>query len=216
MSGPRLPHLAGWTVAAVLAGLLAGCGSSGSSSTASTSSGAASSTATSAASQTPTLLAPTTGEATGQTVDGIGCLGQEQIAYHIHSHLAVYVNGVARIVPQGIGIAPPYQEEQSSEGPFVVAGSCFYFLHTHTPDGVIHIESPTQRQYTLGNFFDEWRQPLSSTQVGPAHGPVTAYVGGVRFGGDPRTIPLGVHTLIQLDVGTPIVPPQPFSFPAGL
>ena len=51
-------------------------------------------------------------------------------------------------------------------GRSAAGGQCIYWLHTHAPDGVIHIESPTQRIYTLGNFFDEWRQPLSANQVG--------------------------------------------------
>jgi hypothetical protein len=200
---------------AALAVALGGCGSS--SGTKSTASSAASSTgASSAASQTPTLLASTDGEATGQTVDGIKCETQEQVVYHIHAHLAVYVNGVQRIVPEGIGIAPPRQEEQSSEGPFVVAGSCFYWLHSHTPDGVVHIESPTERVYTLGQYFDEWRQPLSRTQVGPVQGTLTAFVDGQPYSGDPRVIALLPHRQIQLDVGTPVVPAQPFVFPPGL
>ena len=68
---------------------------------------------------------------------------------------------------------------------------------------------------TLGDFFDIWGQPLSATQVGPAKGAVTIYVDGQRENVDPRTIPLTAHTLIQLDVGGDI-PPQPFTFAAGL
>jgi hypothetical protein len=89
---------------------------------------------------------------------------------------------------------------------------CFYWLHTHTTDGVIHIESPTQRIYTLGNFFDEWRQPLSSTQVGPAKDKVTAFADGKPWTKDPRSIPLNAHSVIQLDVGTATPAFQPISF----
>ena len=167
-------------------------------------------------SNTPTLLAGTDGQAQGQPVDGISCDTAEQVVYHIHAHLAVYTNGRARIIPEGIGIVPPTQIVQTSAGPFVVAGKCFYWLHSHTPDGIAHIESPTQRVYTLGNYFDIWNQPLSATQVGPAHGAVTAYVDGQRFTGDPRLIPLIPHTLIQLDVGSASPGPQPFTFPIGL
>lgn len=164
----------------------------------------------------PTLLAGTDGQAQGQTVDGISCDTSEQVVYHIHAHLAVYTNGRPRIIPEGIGIAPPRQIVQTSSGPFVVSGSCFYWLHSHTADGIIHIESPTQRVYTLGNYFDIWNQPLSASQVGPAHGAVTAYVDGQLFTGDPRSIPLSAHTLIQLDVGSALPGPQPFTFPTGL
>jgi hypothetical protein len=163
----------------------------------------------------PPALASLDTAATGRTVDGIQCQSSEQVVYHIHSHLAVYVNGSARTVPAGIGVAPPRDVVQTSSGPFVDAGSCFYWLHSHTADGIIHVESPTQQTYTLGNYFDIWGQPLSTTQVASATGTVTAYVNGQRYTGNPRDIVLGSHTLIQLDVGSDVAP-QPFAFPAGV
>jgi hypothetical protein len=176
--------------------------------------GAAASPSASTSAQPPPL-ASADSAATGQTVDGIQCQANEQVVYHIHAHLAVYVNGAARTIPEGIGIPPPRQVEQTADGPFVVGGTCYYWLHSHTADGIVHIESPTQRIYTLGNWFDIWRQPLSNTQVGPATGAVIAYVNGERYTGDVRSIPLNVHSVIQLDVGTDVAP-TPFTFPAGL
>jgi hypothetical protein len=162
------------------------------------------------------VLGTTQGEAVGATVDGIQCQTQEQVLFHIHAHLAVFVDGRPGQIPEGIGIAPPRTTEPQADGtPFVLAGSCFYWLHSHTNDGVIHIESPDQRTYTLGNYFDIWHQPLSATQVAQAKGPVTAYLNGRPFTGDPRSIPLSAHAVIQLDVGTKVAP-QPFAFPAGL
>jgi hypothetical protein len=151
------------------------------------------------------------GAAQGATVDGIQCQTSEQVAYHIHTHLAIFVSGASRTVPAGIGIPGPQQVQNG----FVVGGNCLYWLHTHDPTGIIHIESPAQRVYTLGQFFDIWGQPLSSTQVGSASGHVTAYVNGKPFAGDPRTIKLTPHAVIQLDVGT-AVPPRPYTFPSGL
>jgi hypothetical protein len=169
----------------------------------------------SAPAQQPAELASADTAATGQPVDGIECQTNEQAVYHIHAHLAVFVNGAARTIPAGIGIPPPRQVEQTPDGPFVVNGRCFYWLHSHTADGVIHIESPTQRIYTLGNWFDIWQQPLSATRVGPAAGTVIAYVNGQRYTGDVRTIPLNVHAVIQLDVGSDVAP-KPYIFPPGL
>lgn len=148
-------------------------------------------------------------------MDGITCQQSEQLVYHIHAHLSVFANGQHGIIPAGIGITPPRSLVQTSSGPVVVAGTCFYWLHSHTEDGIIHIESPITRTYTLGNYFDIWGQPLSATQVGPARGLVIAYVNGERFTGDPRSIPLTAHGLIQVDVGKDVAP-QPFTFPAGL
>ena len=151
----------------------------------------------------------------GQPVDGVQCNNAEQLVFHVHSHLAVFVNGHQRSIPAGIGIAPPRQAQAGATSSYVVAGSCFYWLHSHTADGIIHIESPVQRTYTLGDFFDIWHQPLSPTQVGPAQGPVTAYVNGVRFTGNPRDIKIGNHVQVQLDVGQDVAP-RAYTFPLGL
>jgi hypothetical protein len=123
-------------------------------------------------------LASTATIATGQKVDGISCDTNEQLVFHIHAHLTIMVNGTPRQVPAGIGI-PGAVATQTPAGPFIQSGNCFYWLHTHAPDGIIHIESPVQRTYTLGEFFEEWGQPLSATQVGTAKGYVTALYNGL-------------------------------------
>ncbi|HEY3727531.1 MAG TPA: hypothetical protein VGL51_10180 [Solirubrobacteraceae bacterium] len=150
----------------------------------------------------PIGSASTTGTA---KVNGISCGPTEQLAYHIHAHLVVFRNGAMRALPGGIGI-PGSTVQQSSEGPVAAGGQCIYWLHTHTSDGVIHIESPTQRIYTLGDFFDEWRQPLSSDRVADVHGKITAFVNGKRWTHSLRGIPLIPHEDIQFDVGEPAPP----------
>lgn len=155
-------------------------------------------------------LAPTGAPAPGASVDGISCQGGEQLLFHIHARLTIFVNGRSEKVPYGVGIADP-QVEQSAHGPVVGNGSCFSWLHTHAADGIIHIESPVQRTFTLGNFFDVWGQPLSKTQVGPAKGKVTALYNGKVWLGDPTDIPLKAHAQIQLEVGKPLVAPVQIS-----
>jgi hypothetical protein len=157
-------------------------------------------------------LASNASIATGQTVDGIQCNAGEKLAYHVHTHLTVFVNGFQRQIPYGIGIVPPRQLENTSAGPFVAGGSCFYWLHTHADDGIIHIESPTFKTYSLGQFFAIWRQPLGPDQVGPAKGKVTAFYNGKLYKGNPQNIPLGSHYQVQLDVGTPLIAPEKVSF----
>jgi hypothetical protein len=148
----------------------------------------------------------------GQVVDGIKCEAHENVLFHIHAHLAIFVDGKQKQVQFGIGIGPPLRGENAKVGPFVTSGSCFAWLHTHTADGIIHIESPVKRTFTLGEFFDLWGQKLTTTQVGPAHGKVTALVNGKVVSGDPRAIRLTKHALIQLDVGTPLVGEQKITF----
>jgi hypothetical protein len=211
-------------VRAAVLGLLcvaavAGCGSSSSSSSSTTSSTSSAAGGSTSAAQMgfegvpielgPDLASPgTTGAA---TVDGIQCGSAEQLAYHIHAHLAVYVNGKPRALPGGIGI-PASVVQQTTQGPEALGGQCIYWLHTHAPDGIIHVESPTRRVYTLGNFFDEWRQPLSSDQIAGTKGKVTAIVNGKPVNGNPRDIPLLPHAVIQLSVGQPTAPFQNLSW----
>ncbi len=153
--------------------------------------------------------------ANGQDVDQISCQSSEQTIFHIHAHLTIFVNGAQRQVPAAIGI-PGAQAQNTPQGPFIASGTCFYWLHTHAADGIIHIESPVHRTYTLGDFFDEWGQPLSPHQVGPAKGTVTAIYNGQRYTGNPREIPLNAHAQIQLEVGTPLIAPVSIAFPNGL
>jgi len=152
----------------------------------------------------------------GEQIDRIACQAGEQVLFHIHAHLTIFVDGAARQVPAGIGIAPPYEVEETPAGAFVAGAACFMWLHTHSADGIIHTESPVRRVYTLGDFFDIWGQPLGRERVGPARGPVTALVDGRVFGGNPRTIPLLTHAQIQLEVGRPLRAPVTIVFPRGL
>lgn len=85
-------------------------------------------------------------------------------------------------------------------------GQCVYWLHTHTSDGIIHVESPTQRVYTLGDFFDIWHQPLNASHVGLLHGKITAFFNGHLWTKNVRDIPLLPHGLIQLNIGEPAPP----------
>ena len=87
-------------------------------------------------------LATLLNAATGQTVDGVQCQAGEQTVVHVHTHLTIFVNGKAQVIPYGIGI-PGFQAVSTPQGPFVETGSCFYWLHVHANDGIIHIESPS-------------------------------------------------------------------------
>jgi hypothetical protein len=153
----------------------------------------------------------------GETIAGIPCQSAEKVAFHIHARLTIFVNGAARQVPFGIGIGPPlYGQSLKGHGVFVTQGSCFMWLHTHAADGVIHMEAPKLRTFTLGQFFAIWGQPLSRTRVGPAKGTVTAFYNGQVWTGDPAQIPLSSELQVQLDVGKPVIAPEHITFPKGL
>jgi hypothetical protein len=132
----------------------------------------------------------------------------EQLAYHIHAHLDISVDGAPVTVPAQIGI--------SDIGIAV--------LHTHDPTGIIHIEAPAPRDYTLGEFFDVWGVRLTSSCIGgycaSGSSELRTYVNGKRVDGDPRAVVLNAHDEIVLAFGTtgqlPTPIPSSFDFPPGL
>ncbi len=138
---------------------------------------------------------------TGQPVDGIRCDAAEGVAMHIHPHLLILDHGKPVGIPEDVGRP--------------LAAQCFYWLHTHTPDGIIHIESPTVRTFTLGQFFDVWGQRLGPHDVAgakPRPGEsIKVYVDGDPYRGDPRAIEFAQHLDIVILVGPPYRKPPPFT-----
>jgi hypothetical protein len=59
----------------------------------------------------------------------------------------------------------------------------------------------------LGQLFDIWGQPLTTSNVAGFAGPTLFYVGTTLFSGDPRTIVLSNNEQITLEVGGPYVFP---------
>lgn len=69
--------------------------------------------------------------------------------YHIHPTLEIIVNGENIPIPPNVG----------------VQATCMTALHTHSPDGLIHVESPEKRDFTLADFFAVWNKPFSKDQI---------------------------------------------------
>lgn len=142
----------------------------------------------------------------GPVIDGVQCNTNEQLAYHIHQHLTLYDAGQPVTVPQGIGI------DQKD--------NCLYWMHTHDTSGVIHVESPTRTQYTLGNFLDIWGQRITKTYFlthGLAVGhSIRAYLATKPYAADPRDVPLTSRQVITVEYGPPWVAPDlSYAFTAG-
>ena len=140
-------------------------------------------------------------------VDGVRCRKPVTPKYHVHAHLAIYVDGALRAVPGGIGQVDPRSKERRS-GRFWYGPTCYYELHTHAQDGVVHVEAGAPTTFTLGQFFAVWGVPLSANRVGTTTGRVTAYVDGQPSSYPLTEIPLTQRRVIQLDVGED-VPPRP-------
>ena len=131
----------------------------------------------------------------------LDALAQEALVFHIHQHLDVYVNGKHVSVPALIGI---YDNSFVTE------------MHTHTPDGVLHVESPKNRPYTLGQFFGEWSVRLTASCLGRYCGDLHWWVNGKRQTGNPAHLVVSAHQEIVIAAGKPPVHiPASYKFPAG-
>ena len=121
-------------------------------------------------------------------------LAAEGTVLHTHQHLDVLDNGRRVVVPAGIGIGNTFISP----------------LHTHDTTGVVHVESPKFRSFTLGEFFGVWGVPLRHAK--------RAYVDGRRITGDPSRIRLAAHQELVVVFGSPPRGPVPASyrFPPGL
>lgn len=136
-------------------------------------------------------------------------LSAEGTTLHIHQHLDIFINGKQVSVPAGIGINQ-------------AAGS-IADIHVHDSTGVIHVESPTVRTFTLGQFFDIWGVRFTKNAIGgyatSEEATLKVYSNGKLYEGDPRQLPLKAHQEIVIVYGTdqeaPQTIPSSYVFPAG-
>jgi len=141
---------------------------------------------------------------------GLPALAREGTVVHIHQHLDVFVHGRRVRVPAGIGIDVPER--------FISP------IHTHDASGIVHVESPSLRTFTLGELFGVWGVRLTRRCLGGycARGAdrLRVYADGRPFSGDPRVLPLAPHAEIVVAFGTGKQLPRPlpasFAFPPGL
>lgn len=86
-------------------------------------------------------------ESTSREV-ALTCTTDMATQFHIHPVLKIIIFGVEQNIPANIGINE----------------TCMNSIHTHTADGVIHIESPVKKDFTLGDFFAVWKKPFSQAE----------------------------------------------------
>jgi hypothetical protein len=139
---------------------------------------------------------------------GLPMLGAEGEVEHIHAHLDVIVNGKAVTVPALIGIDE--------------AGQQISPLHTHDTSGVIHIESPKQADFTLGQVMTEWNVALTKDSIGGLKtgngNELHVYVNGREQSGNPGAIKLTAHEEIAVvygKAGDKVTVPSSYKFPSG-
>jgi hypothetical protein len=114
-------------------------------------------------------------------------------------HLELFADRRVIIVPRGIGVA-----RSGCHGP----------LSTDVPTGVVEVLAG--KRYTLADLFRVWGRTLSRRQLLSFRGRVSVFVGGRRFTGDPRDVPLTRHAEIVVETGGYVAPHVDYLFPKGV
>lgn len=72
------------------------------------------------------------------------------LARHDHMSMSILVDGQPAVIPEGVGMDPKFWHDHSLDkyGPSGISP-----MHTHDTSGTIHIESTTQREFTVGEFL---------------------------------------------------------------
>jgi hypothetical protein len=131
---------------------------------------------------------------------GLSQLSAEGEVLHVHQHLDLWVDGKKVTLPAGVGI---YAQSWLTE------------LHTHDSAGIIHVESPSTKDFHLGQVFGEWGVKLTPRCVGTECGKLSWWVNGKRQAGDPAGLVLKDHQEIAIVLGkAPKTVPKSYDFSA--
>lgn len=113
-------------------------------------------------------------------------------SYHAHALVSIFADGKPVEVPRNIGIDPTAGGHSS--------------LHTHTSDGVIHMEADDPYPYKLTDLLGVWGVTFDGTSLGglrPSQGEVfEIYVNGERAE-DPMKVEMNDGDNIVIGVGAP-------------
>ena len=134
----------------------------------------------------------------GSPIGRFTCVFRPSSELSFHAHLSILVNNELQKVPLYLGASrqPPTH--------------CFYAIHTHDASGRIHVTPAAPDTFTLGELFEIWGQPLSSTNVAGITGlPVEIFVtdDGMTFkveDTDWAGIELLPHREITIALGEPL------------
>jgi len=141
----------------------------------------------------------------GKPIGNVNCLLNGN--WHKHMLISIYNNGQRLGFPDGIGR---------------VHAGCYhaYEMHVHDVTGIIHMESDSPKNFTLGDWFLEWNQPLGRNGTAGLAGPVRFYVidnGQItRYDGDPAAIAMLAHREILIVAGTPLSVVPRYQWPLGI
>ena len=79
----------------------------------------------------------------------MACTTDMATQFHIHPNLEIIINGQKQEIPANIGIN----------------AVCMHAIHTHDNSGMLHVESPEKRDFTLSDFFAVWGKTFNKDQI---------------------------------------------------
>jgi hypothetical protein len=152
----------------------------------------------------------------GASSPPVPCDGLEHTQVHYHAAIQILNQGRPVAIPTTLGRTP----------------YCYYWLHMHAGEpGIIHIESPSDRQFTLGDFFRVWAAWSGKPERLDSNHVSSLTLSGVEmlvvfvapdggapqeFTGDPASIVLKEREVVTVEISPPTVKPPPqFEWPDG-
>lgn len=141
----------------------------------------------------------------GKPVAAVHCLVGS--TWHKHMLISIYNNGKRLGFPNGKGR---------------LHAGCYhaYEMHVHDVTGIVHMESDSPKNFTLGDWFTLWQQPLGRDGTAGLPGPVRFYIienGKItRYDGDPAQIAMVAHREILIVTGTPLATVPKYQWPLGI
>lgn len=79
----------------------------------------------------------------------LSCTTDMATQFHIHPTLTITLFGQRQEIQANIGVTT----------------LCMNAIHTHDASGVLHVESPVKKDFTLGDFFAVWKRPFTKEHI---------------------------------------------------
>ncbi len=92
------------------------------------------------------------------------CVTHDGKGIHTHANLSIVIKNKPVTIPADIGIDR--------------AKNCMHPIHTHDDSGIIHMEIPSHKDFTLEEFFRMWGKRFDSKCIFDNCGKITMKVNG--------------------------------------
>lgn len=138
---------------------------------------------------------------------GLPALSEEGTVLHTHQHLDIFIEGQSVPVPADIGV--------HKLAKFISP------VHVHDDTNIVHVESPTKQNFTLGQFFDIWGLRFTDSCIGgyctTGDKALKLYIDGKSISSNFRDQTLEAYQEIVVTYGLSSQEPHPiptaFTFP---